>query len=518
MSLADLVARVAASAPDAPAVRAPDAALTYRELDALAGRAAAALRELGVRRGDRVGLWQEKSARVVAAMQGALRLGASYVPIDPLSPPARAAAIIEDCALEALVTTAARSGALSAHTGTPPLPCLSSERAGDGLTWDEVAGFDPLPPTGCRDGDLAYVLYTSGSTGRQKGVCLTHRNALSFVEWTASTIEARAADRFANHAPFHFDLSVLDLYVAFAAGASVSLVPHSLAFQPAALVDVLARDRITVWYSVPSALILMMERGGLLDRPLPDLRTIIFAGEPFPPRPLAQLRRHFAGARLFNFYGPTETNVCTYAEVPPDFGPDQGPLPIGVECCGDLVWAARGDGRDAGPGEEGELMVAGPTVMKGYWGAEPLGQRPHATGDMVRVRHDGSFVYLGRCDHMLKVRGHRIEPAEVERALCEHPAIERAVVTVAGSGPRAKLVAFLVARGARPSLLALKRHCAERLPRSMIIDEARFLESLPLNANGKVDRLALTARLSTGETGQGEQHGGRAGSTPPVHQ
>jgi amino acid adenylation domain-containing protein len=509
VSLGLLVERVAARNPGAIAVRAADAVLTYGELDARSGRAAAVLRELGVRRGDRVGVWHDKSAGVVAAMQGILRLGASYVPIDPLGPARRAAAIVDDCALSALVTSSERSDALAACTTVPPVLRPDGEQASGGLA--------PVPAASCDEQDLAYVLYTSGSTGRPKGVCLTHRNALAFVEWAAATIGAREDDRFANHAPFHFDLSVLDLYAAFAVGASVSLVPQAAAYHPRRLVELVARDRITVWYSVPSALMLMMDSGGFLEHRAGSLRTIIFAGEPFPARPLARLRAHFADARLFNFYGPTETNVCTYAEVPADFDPDGEPLPIGIECCGDIVWAVRDDGSEAGHGEEGELMVAGPTVMKGYWGREPLGERAYATGDIVRVRDDGSFVYLGRRDHMLKVRGHRIEPAEIERALCEHPAVSRAVVTVKGTGAGARLVAFVEAGADRPSLLALKRTCAERLPRAMIIDEARFFDALPLNANGKVDRHALGACLSNPDEAEGNDHADRTAHTPPVH-
>lgn len=498
MSLGKLLERSAERTPDAPAIRAPDGTLDYRGLDELSGRAAAALRELGVRRGDRVGIHCHKSLRAVAAMQGTLRLGASFVPIDPLGPATRTASIARDCEVAALVTTGARARELSAHGVSAPVLDVGSRGldGASGIGWPDLEDLPPLDCLPARPDELAYVLYTSGSTGDPKGVCLTHENALAFVTWAAGVLEARPDDRFSNHAPFHFDLSVLDLYVPATVGASVSLVPQAAAYSPARLVDILTRDEISVWYSVPSVLILMMEHGRLLDASLPALRAIVFAGEPFPVAQLGRLRTAFRSSRLFNFYGPTETNVCTYYEVPTDFGAGDGPLPIGSECCGDVAWARRADGMDAKPGEEGELMVAGPTVMRGYWGREPLGDRPYATGDVVRVREDGSFVYLGRRDHMLKVRGHRMEPAEIERVLCAHPHISRAAVMVRGRGPDARLVAFLVAEGRRPSLLELKRHSATHLPVAMVVDETRYLDRMPLNGNGKTDRRALQARLS----------------------
>jgi amino acid adenylation domain-containing protein len=480
VTLDELVRRAAARTPDAIAAVAPDATLTYAALDGEADRAAAGLHALGVRRGDRVALYGEKSARLVAAMQGVLRLGAAYVPIDPQAPPLRARLLCADCDVRALVTSSARAAELG--DGLPPL------LATDDAAWNQLRqnAAPARPPM--RESDLAYVLYTSGSTGRPKGVCLSHSNALAFVEWAAAETALAPGDVLSNHAPFHFDLSVFDLYAAFFVGARVCLVPEAAAYAPRRLVELVARERVSVWYSVPSALILMMEHGALLDTPLPSLRAIVFAGEVFPPRHLLRLRRGFAQLRMWNWYGPTETNVCTSYELAAALPDGALPaIPIGRAACGDQLRVA----------EDGELHVDGPTVMLGYWGRDPQ-RGAYATGDLVRQNAAGELDYVGRRDHLMKVRGIRIEPGEIEAALLQHPELREAAVTVAGAGVEARLVAFVAgAPWPRPSLLELKGLCARRLPRPMIVDEVRWLDALPRTANGKVDRARLTEWAQT---------------------
>jgi clorobiocin biosynthesis protein CloN4 len=466
--------------------------MTYAELDRAANLIAADLRERGVARGDRVVIWLGKSITAVVAMQAVLRLAAAYVPLDEANPAARTQRIARDCAAAMIVTDARRAAQLDS---SPPVHVLGEPPAADHAVAEAAAAVSPE--------DLAYILYTSGSTGEPKGVCISHGNALAFVQWAAGELGATSDDRFANHAPFAFDLSVLDLYAAFLAGASVHLIAAELAYAPRGLVEFLTRQRITVWYSVPSALVLMIRRGALCDiAPPPRLRALLFAGEPFPAEHLNRLHRHLPDVRFLNLYGPTETNVCTFHAVTAQDLSTGRPVPIGRACSGDEVWAERDDGGRAQPGEEGELLVLGPTVMKGYWG-RPTHLGAYRTGDLVWVREDGAFDFIGRRDHMVKVRGHRIEPGEIEKVLRDHPQVaEAAVVASTADGAGARLVAFVVSSGDPPGLLSLKQHCAKRLPRYMIVDSVVVLPELPRTRNGKTDRGRLLSATASQHRGK----------------
>lgn len=491
MNLQNLLISSAKRAPYALAVRGPDGSITYSELDQLANRIARALTELGVRKGDRVAIWLDKSVRAVAAMQGVLRLGAAYVPIDPLGPAIRTRSILTDCTVKALVTTERRAETVLIDS-LNYVACLCTDGTWKGQSWNDVMALsgEPVEAPLSDGNDLAYILYTSGSTGKPKGVCISQRNALAFIEWAAQELQATCNDRFSNHAPFHFDLSVLDIYVAFYAGASVSLIPDGMSYAPQQLVNFIIQEDITIWYSVPSVLILMMEQGSLLDKQNLPLRAILFAGEPFPIKHLRRLYEHLPSVRFLNLYGPTETNVCTFHEVL-DIKPERiKPVPIGRACSGDRVWARKDDGTEAELGERGELIVSGPTVMLGYWGHPPQGDKPYATGDIVERLDNDNYLYVSRRDHLVKVRGHRVEVGDIEAALMEHPEIQQAAVIVSGSGMDARLVAFIASKTDLP-LLFIKRHCAERLPRYMIVDDAHFIPALPRTRNGKFDRLAL---------------------------
>lgn len=486
MKLHELVREQARRSPGLLAVNGPDGQMTYGELDREADALACTLAERGVRRGDRVALWLPKSARAVVTMQAALRLGAAYVPIDPLGPVARTQRVMEDCAPRVVVTTAEWAVKLRRHGVAAALPYP-----------EDLARVPPVSDPGGDPGDLAYILYTSGSTGTPKGVCLSHRNALAFVDWAVTEIGARPADRFANHAPFHFDISVLDLYAAFRAGASVHLIPTEMSFAPALLVEYMLQHQITVWYSVPSALVLMARDGGLLKVPPSDfsLRVLLYAGEPFPTKYLRSLRDYLP-VRILNLYGPTETNVCAFYEVTSIPADQVRSVPIGAACSGDRIWAVRDDGVPAGPGEEGELVVDGPTVMLGYWGRPRQDGQPYRTGDRVMLLDSGDYQYLGRRDGMVKVRGYRVEIGEIEAALQAHSDIADVAVLLVGTGIDAKIVAYVVtADTRRPGLLELKRHCAATLPRHMIIDAVRHVTELPRTGTGKLDRRAVASGL-----------------------
>lgn len=497
--LHDLLAAAAARTPDAPAVVGPTGSMSYGELDEQADVLAGMLSGRGIGKGDRVLIWSPKSANAIAAMQAVLRLGAIYVPVDPLTPPERFAAIARESGALALCAP----GELSARVPGP----LRDRLACVDLDHDVVPASGAVRRTpvniSVEPDDLAYILYTSGSTGTPKGVCISHRNALAFIDWAVAELAPTPQDRFANHSAFSFDLSVLDLYAAFTVGAAVCPIPSELAYAPERLVEFLHHERISVWYSVPSVLILMLRDGGLLDRPAPEtLRALLFAGEPFPIGYVRMLAS-WCDARLLNLYGPTETNVCTFHEVRPEDLARDLPVPIGTPCSGDRVSARRPDGSEAEPGEEGELVVSGPTVFAGYWGRQPQ-EGPYATGDRVRVRPDGSFDYLGRRDDMVKIRGHRIELGDVLTALYSHPGVAEAAVVTVGEGLDRSLAAFVIRDQASSfGNVALRRHLADRLAPHMIPGDIRFVDQLPRNERGKVDLAALPTPVHAAQKARG---------------
>jgi amino acid adenylation domain-containing protein len=488
-SLSSLFANAARNFPEHVAVVDGKGPATYGAVDALVNRIGRALRAKGLGTGDRVGIWLDKSVKALAVMQAALRAGAAYVPLDPQSPWPRIEKILRDCDLRVVVTDDQKSPAL-APLGIPSL----TTHAAQGTEWPELDASSPAPldPVPVAPGDLAYVLYTSGSTGAPKGVCISHAGARAFVDWAVGEIGLSADDRLANHAPFHFDLSVFDVYGAFAVGAAVCIVPETVSFMAKRLVRFAVEQRITVWYSVPSALVLMLEQGGMAARDLEELRAILFAGEAFPIERLRRLRDEFPHAKLYNLYGPTETNVCTFHAID-RIAPETTSVPIGRACSGDDVWAEKPDGTRCATGEEGELFVEGPSVMLGYWGKPPQRGR-YPTGDVVRVLAPGVYGFVGRKDRLVKVRGHRVELGDVEAALLEHENVEEVAVVVHGEGPEARLVACVVpSREPPPSLLSLKGHSAERLPRYMILDEVKVFDRLPRTRNGKLDHELLLA-------------------------
>src|SRR5688572_449646 len=460
-------------------------------------------------------MYLAKSIDGVAALCGILKAGAAYVPVDPGAPPPRNAFIMSNCRVSAVVVERRFLDKLkeewSAAGDFPPVIALDGAGAGEALRHAldalDAEGRAAPTTTATPAGDaLAYILYTSGSTGKPKGVMLSHENATSFVDWCSEVFGPTEQDRFSSHAPFHFDLSILDIHVALKHGACLVLVPEERGKDPAHLAQLIAEQRISIWYSAPSILSLLAQFGNLDRQDCSALRMVLFAGEVFPVKHLRTLAALLPVPRYFNLYGPTETNVCTFHEVPtPIPGERTSPYPIGKVCS--HLQAKVIDERNAlvPAGGEGELCIAGRGVMQGYWElpeqtargfiVDDDGTRWYRTGDVVVEEPGGVYIYRGRRDRMVKRRGYRVELGEIEAGLYRHPRVkEAAVVAVPDEEAGVKITAFLSCReGAPPSLIEMKRFCAENLPLYMVPDRFSWHDALPKTSTDKIDYQKLKA-------------------------
>ncbi|MGB0388054.1 MAG: amino acid adenylation domain-containing protein [Ardenticatenaceae bacterium] len=555
--------------------------LSYAQLAERSNRLARVLVEEGVKRGDRVGIYMNKSLESVVAIYGIMKAGAAYVPLDPSAPLSRLGYVIRDCGIRHLIThkrkadrvgeMLAQGAALECVIGLPPkalprpqdLPIRT-------ISWQEVYQtpghrlVDVAASRGTIEQDLAYILYTSGSTGDPKGIMHTHRSGLSFAQWAAQTYSLDHHDRVSNHAPLHFDLSTFDFFAAALAGATTVIIPEEYKMLPASLSKLMADEKMTVWYSVPFALTQLLLRGALQDRDLSALRWILFAGEPFATKYLRQLMRQLPHARFSNLYGPTETNVCTYYHVPPlsDGGAHDSksnklladtPIPIGKVCANAEALVLRGGAdkvgaipcgcpdqacgcpdqacdcpdQPAAPGEEGELLIRGPLLMRGYWGRPDLNERAflrravfgqyedlfYRTGDLVQLLPDGNFKFLGRKDRQIKIRGHRVELDEIEVALQSHQQVQEAAVYPVPDGQTSQQIEAVVTLKQAPtskcgdtsaqigvgealSSADLRRHISKQLPWYAIPTKIAIVEELPRTSTDKINRRELQAQAS----------------------
>ncbi len=487
---------------------------TYRELYARVRRWATFLVRNGLAPGDRVAIWLPKRPEYVVGLYAAMEAGGTYVPMDGMQPAARAEKILASARPTVLVTDSKRWAQLE---GLAPetlrlVILVDADGESTSVAWngratlvstaelDQSEGAGEGKPVERTGDDIAAILFTSGSTGVPKGVCISYSNLHTFIAWATGELELSEHDVFSNHAGFHFDLSTFDLFAAAAVGAAVWIVRESEQRDLVALLDGLQRHRITVWYSVPSVLTLLVDSRALDSGITATLRYLLFAGEVFPIRHLRTLRESLpSSCVLYNLYGPTETNVCLFHRVRgKDLARDK-PVYIGSPLPGQTAEVIDENGNPVDAEQEiGELVITGSCVTPGYWRLDDAAnhenhrQGRHATGDLVGLE-DALFFYHGRKDRMVKINGNRVELGEIEATLLRMPQLAEVAVVVDGGESARNIVAFFstTQTASPPGTLEIKKHCGEHLPRYMIPRFVRHLDELPKNQNGKIDYPAL---------------------------
>ncbi|PSJ62776.1 class I adenylate-forming enzyme family protein [Pseudaminobacter soli (ex Li et al. 2025)] len=499
----------AATGPDRIAIVADGARLSYAELDAKSDRLAAALAAEGVSRGDRVVVFMENVWETAVAIFAVLKAGAVFCPVNPQLKTDGVGLILRDCRPSAVLTqekfldvcARASSDLLSPllliaarATGALPADVLAFEA----LIADDGSGV--LPEAGGED-DLAMIIYTSGSTGRPKGVMMTHASMDAASSSIASYLENTAEDIVLGVLPLSFTYGLYQLLVAVRVGARLVL-EKNFAF-PHAILEKARAEGVTGLPLVPTIAAMLLSMKDLAPSPLPALRYLTNAAAPLPPAHVEGLQKLFPGAKLYCMYGLTE---CARAAYLPPEELDRRPGSVGQAIPGTQAVVLDEAGQLVGPGTVGELVVRGPHLMRGYWenpeatdavlrpGPKP-GEKQLYTGDLFRTDADGFLYFVSRKDDMLKIKGEKVAPRQVEAALCECPGVVEAVAfgrpdPILGLA----LHAAVVVSDPAPTEREIIRHCARILPDFMVPKSIEFRAELPKTASGKVlRRLAVEA-------------------------
>ena len=506
--------------PDAIAVVMEEEQLTYRQLEERSNQLARQLKAVGCRKGERVCFALPKSPTAIVAILGILKADCVYVPIDTDSPAARAAKIIESCENQWLLATNAAAGLVDELMADEQIHSRVS------VGWlEEVDGrFDHVEPAFTKADlvgqstsrpsrknspqDPAYILFTSGSTGTPKGVVITHENVVHFVNWADGYFGTGPDDRVSGHSPLHFDLSVYDIFGAFAAGAPLHLVPPKLNLLPHKVADFIRDSELTQWFSVPSLLNYMAKFDVVQQDDFPHLKRLLWCGEVFPTPGLIYWMKRLPHVTFTNLYGPTEATIAssfyTMQRCPED---ETAPIPIGTACSGEELLILDDNHQPLPQDEIGNLYISGVGLSPGYWrdtqktdaaffsvnGWGPE-QRVYKTGDLARVGDNGLIYFHGRADSQIKSRGYRIELGEIETAVNALACIDEcAVVAIQdeGFGGATICCAYVSTSGLDVTPVSLRKLLSGALPNYMLPARWMAHERLPKNINGKIDRRRL---------------------------
>jgi surfactin family lipopeptide synthetase A len=511
--------------PDALAVTLDQEQLSYRELNSRANQLAHHLKGLGIGPEARVGVCLDRSTEMVVGLLGILKAGGAYVPLDPAYPEERLSFMLENAGASVLLTQRRLVASLPNAESDLRIVCLDTD-------WKSIAReqTDNLRASVMPD-NPAYVIYTSGSTGRPKGVAMTHRALCNLLSWHQAHPNLSAAAKTLQFASLNFDISFQDIFTTLCTGGTLVLVSEEIRRDVRELLRYVAQQGIERLFLPPVVLQQMAEVATDKGAALKNVRQVLAAGEQLHiTPPIVNLFNGLEGCTLHNHYGPTETHLATEFILSGSPENWMSRPPIGRAIGNATLYVLDRRHQPVPVGVGGELYLGGVNLARGYlarpdltaekfiphpFSAQP-GARLYRTGDRARYLADGAVEYLGRADHQVKLRGFRIEPGEVETALCEHESVCESVVVVRGAGAGARLVAYVVVGGGgaraagevagagggesegagegarREGMVGEWRaHLRRRLPDYMVPSSFVVLERLPLTANGKVDRRAL---------------------------
>lgn len=517
-TLSQIIENSAIKFPDKEAFRFMNDAISYDELNIKSSQLAQQLVLGGVQKGDRIGIYMNRCLETTIAVYGILKAGAAYIPLDPFIPIARVLFMIDDCNMEHLVTTptqnkkikliVAEAKSLNSIFGTSldlEIPTIS---------WDVIfsASINKYKPVWILGEDLAFLLYTSGSTGTPKAVMHTHRSGLAIARLAANLYDFGPDDRIGNFAPLHFDPSTFGYFSAPLAFATTIIIPDAHLKFPASLSELVVKEKITIWYSVPLMLIQILLKGNIEKHDFSSLRWILFIGEVFITKHLRALMEKWPHARFSNLYGPVEVVACTYyhLDTPP---PTNDPIPIG-QVWGDTECKII-DSNDnvVEKGTIGQLVVRTATMMKGYWNNVELTEKSwykeqiaggfehtfYRTGDLAQENEEGLYLFHGRNDRQVKVRGYRLELDEIELTLLKNKQIKEGAVVVIDNDTGVKEIVAVVRlmEGSKIDAETLTAFCKTHLPSYSIPETIKFLDDFPRTGSGKISRVEITNRLLT---------------------
>lgn len=500
--LDEAVSRSAAAAPEHIAVRSGQRQITYEQLETKAQAAATGLRDVGVQRGDRVAIALADGVDAAIAVYAVLRAGAALVPLNPDVKAKKLAGILADCSAKMLICDARLADVASEACNSLPslqVAMVGSKTRAGRITFDELLRFQPRNAGRPIEVDLAAVIYTSGSTGVPKGVMLSHRNMTFAANAITRYLGMRSDDRVLSVLPLSFDYGLYQLLLCTEVSATLLLEPRVT--YPGQVVSMMLEQKVTGLPGVPTLFRLLLALPGFSERRWPHLRFVTSTGSVLSAGTIHALRAAFPAARIYSMYGLTECKRVSY--LPPE-ELDRRPDSVGIPIPGTGAWIENDAGERLGPGQVGQLMVRGPHVMQGYWN-DPAATRERlregqwpwehtlATGDLFRCDEDGFLFFEGRQDDMIKSRGVRIYPQEIEQVLLAAPGVlDAAVIGVPNELLGQALCAHVALRpGDVIDARDVRRFCQARLEPDLVPGRIVIHPELPRLSNGKVDRRAL---------------------------